>query len=90
MTEPMMWAVPPDTPAGRCTGPHCNAVIYFVTNPATGSSIPVNCDVPGGTRPRVAPVDAPVPGVSGLGVNHFTDCPDAPRFHRRKGNEGRR
>lgn len=67
------FTVPPATPAQKCRA--CPKMIYFVRT-ARGSTMPVDCGVPGGVAPTATE--------SGEGVSHFATCPNADRFRRGK------
>lgn len=85
------YAVPAGTQPTKCRGQSCQATIYFAPNPATGRVTPIDCDVPGGTRPSdtndrsqldmLSGGDADVH--DGRGVSHFLTCADADQFSRR-------
>jgi hypothetical protein len=84
---PKLFAVPAGSKSTRCNGATCTAEIYFVRNDRTGRMMPVHCDVEGGRRPseKVDPAQLDAFGASaqerdGVGVSHFTDCPDANQF----------
>lgn len=71
----LFYEVPAGTPSRPCTGRTCKATVFFIDRPS-GKQMPVHCDVTDGVRPTATD--------GGLGVNHYTDCPDAGQFHRRK------
>lgn len=85
------YAIPAGTKAARCNGARCGKVIYFVTNPASGRMMPIDCDVDGGKRPSEAKEKGQLdllttketPVHPGRGVSHFTNCPDAGQFTRK-------
>lgn len=74
---PHFFDVPAGTPSVPCTGRHCDARIYKVFSPGTGTSNPIRCDVVGGELPTA---DRP-----GRGLSHFADCPDAAQFRTPRG-----
>lgn len=86
-----LYTVPAGTPPARCKGPTCGKVIYFITGPNTGASVPVDCDCEGGTRPSETndrgQLDAfsggTAPVFDGKGCSHFLTCPDRDLFTRK-------
>lgn len=76
----IFYEVPVGTPSRPCNGRTCKATIYMIDRPS-GKQMPVHCDVEGGNRPSL---ESEILSHTGLGVNHYTDCPDAGQFHRRK------
>lgn len=85
MTEQkiLFYEVPAGTPSRPCTGGTCKATVFFIDRPS-GKQMPVHCDVDGGYRPSSGEGDEGSTQHNGLGVNHYTDCPDTGQFHRRK------
>lgn len=65
--------IPPATPPGTCRG--CAEVIYWTVSDK-GSRVPVSIQTDGG--------QAPTATEPGRGVNHFTNCPQASQFHKRR------
>jgi hypothetical protein len=88
MAETRFYVVPAGTRPTRCRGSSCNALIYFVANPATGRMTPVDCDVEGGKRPSESKEKGQLDMLSGgeaavydgKGVSHFQTCADAEQF----------
>lgn len=80
-------AIPAGTKSVLCRGQTCGARIYFVLNPKTGRVTPVSVDGEGCRRPSESK-DADQGDVfagaaqvyDGVGISHFTDCPDADSF----------
>jgi hypothetical protein len=76
--------VPAGTPAATCNGKRkggrCEATVFFIERPRAGgregtARVPIDCD-----PERVPTAYAPTADLDGLGVSHFTTCPDAGRF----------
>lgn len=65
--------VPPNARPGQCRS--CKAVIYWIET-AAGRKMPVDCEVDGAFEPRV--------DEAGRGVSHFSVCPDANQWRKRK------
>lgn len=88
-----LFTVPAGTPAGKCRGPSCGAVIYWIR--VNGVPMPVDCDaadVKGCKRPSMTKDTAQgdmfassgtAAVYDGKGVSHFATCPDAEMFRRR-------
>lgn len=79
--------VPPHCAPAPCGGPRCQRAIFKATNPRTGRTNPVDCDVEGGQRPRKGNIEE-LPALEGLpryglGVSHFQTCVDAEMFSQR-------
>lgn len=75
---PTKYAVEPGTRPSTCSGKEkggsCTATIYWTKSAATGARIPVDCSA--GRAPNA--------GQWGSGVSHYTTCPDAALFRRKK------
>lgn len=85
---PTMYVIPAGTKSVPCRGPTCHARIYFVRTP-NGRIVPVSVDGEGCKRPSETKdadqgdlLGGPTLVYDGLGVSHFTDCPDADSFSR--------
>lgn len=69
---PTFYDVPKGAREEECRGRNCRATVYWITNPATGRRLPVDCDVEGGQEPTA--------WADGRGVSHFTTCSDVGQF----------
>ena len=82
--------VPAGTKASFCRGATCGKRMYWITNPATGRMVPIDCDVEGGQLPSEHAKDPAQESLfgdkvehhDGRGVSHFQTCPDANQFTR--------
>jgi hypothetical protein len=74
------FTVPAGTPASECRG--CKATVYWIVT-ENDRRMPVNCDVPGGTRPIRFPSSSGATLMdNGRGLSHFADCPNWERFRK--------
>jgi hypothetical protein len=87
MATPKFYDVPAGTPSAQCNGSACRAVIYWITNPASGRPLPVGCDFDGGEAPSETRDKGQLDAFAGSafvhdgrGVSHFTTCPDVGQF----------
>lgn len=71
---PKFHLVPAGSPSSPCNGETCDAILFWIDAKTKSGKAPIHCDVAGGQPPTATE--------PGLGVNHFTNCPDANRFHR--------
>lgn len=70
-----LWVkIPAGTRGSRCKGSTCGLTIYFADHPNTGRAHPYDCTVEGGKIPTETE--------DGLGVTHYSTCPDANQFRR--------
>jgi hypothetical protein len=92
-TTTKLFTVPAGTPAGKCRGPSCGAVIYWIR--INGVPMPVDCEpgnVTGCRRPSetkdtsqrdMFSSNGTAAVYDGKGISHFANCPDAELFRRR-------
>lgn len=76
---PTFYRIPPGTKPARCKS--CGATVYWIVT-ARGANMPVSVDYPGCYGP-IGPTGHPDEGV---GVSHFTNCPNA-SAHSKKGGK---
>lgn len=68
----LMIAIPAGTPMKRCGGKDCGRVFYWAPHPTTGNRHPVSIDH--------ASAKAPTETEDGVGVSHWSTCPNADDF----------
>lgn len=87
---PKFFTVPAGTKPSICRGAQCQKRMYWITNPATGRMVPIDCDVEGGQAPSEHAKDPTQESLfgekvehhDGRGVSHFTTCVDVDQFSR--------
>lgn len=84
------YEVPSHKRPAECSGKDCGDPIYWIDNPdKPGRKLPIDCDVDGGQEPYAGDDPrqlgmfggvTPRAAQNGLGVNHFSTCPNADDF----------
>lgn len=86
------YEVPPGYKSKECNGDDCTARVYWVRPAGSSGPVPVRCDsviVYKGEAVNLTTLGLrhPTAAEHGRGINHFVDCPNSRRFHKKGGDK---
>lgn len=86
------YEVPPGYKSKECNGDDCTARVYWVRPAGSTGPVPVRCDsviVYKGEAVNLTTLGLrhPTAAEHGRGINHFVDCPNSRRFHKKGGDK---